>query len=160
MLAALRTLTQGGHTHLWLAFMARAAQTWVVPFRREIIALVHHVVSDVHTRLSCWRNRSGWYQYISTNMNKTPECYQTGLFCTSLAEEGEFFVAVFGVPAVQAPLVHALDLKALQLGTEHVILGWVRLAEISQTLRRQKHLHGPCEEQTDGWGNGFKRPQM
>lgn len=88
------------------------------------------------------------------------ECNQKRLFCTSLAEEGEFFVAVFGVPAVQAPLVHALDLKALQLGTEHVILGWVRPAEISQTLRRQKHLHGPCEEQTAAWGNSFKRPQM
>lgn len=79
--------------------------------------------------------------------------HQTGLIClyagrTSLAEEGEFFVAVFRVPAVQAPLVHALDLKALQLGAKHVILRRVRLAEVSQTLRRQKHLHGPCEEQT------------
>lgn len=69
---------------------------------------------------------------------------------TSLAEEGEFLVAVLCVPAVQASLVHALNLKALKLGTEHVVLGGVRLAEVSQTLRRKKHLHGSCEEQTDG----------
>lgn len=63
---------------------------------------------------------------------------------TSLAEEREFLVAVFGMPAVQASLVHALNLKALQLGTEHVVLGGVGLAEVSQTLRRKKHLDGSC----------------
>lgn len=56
MLATLRTFTQRGHTHLRLAVMARAAQTGVVPFGREIIALVHHVVFDVNASLSCREN--------------------------------------------------------------------------------------------------------
>lgn len=87
---------------------------------------------------------------LSFNAIKQGSSVYTPPIRTSLAEEGKFFVAVFRMPAVQAPLVHALNLKALQLGTEHVILGRVRLTEVSQTLRRQKHLHGPCEEQADG----------
>lgn len=60
---------------------------------------------------------------------------------TPLAEEGELLVAVLGVPAVKTPLVHAFDLKALQLGAEDAVLGWGRLSEIGQALRRQKNLH-------------------
>ena len=60
---------------------------------------------------------------------------------TPLAEEGELLVAVLSVPAVQASLVHALDLKALQLGAEDVVLGGRRLPEVGETLGWQKHLH-------------------
>ena len=52
VLASLRALTQRRHTHLRLAIVARAAQTRVVTLRREVVALGHHVVLDVHTRLS------------------------------------------------------------------------------------------------------------
>lgn len=52
VLAALRTLAQRRHAHLGLAIVARAAQARVVPFRGEVVALVHHVVLDVHARLS------------------------------------------------------------------------------------------------------------
>lgn len=60
---------------------------------------------------------------------------------TPLAEEGELLVAVLGVPAVKTPLVHAFDLKALQLGAEDVVLGWGGLSEIGQAFRWQKNLH-------------------
>lgn len=53
VLAALRTLTQRGHTHLGLAVVTRAAQTRVVPLRREVVALVYNIVFYVHTRLPC-----------------------------------------------------------------------------------------------------------
>lgn len=54
VLAALRTLTQRSHTHLRLSVMTRAAQTRVVPFRGEVVALVNDVVFYIHTRLPCW----------------------------------------------------------------------------------------------------------
>lgn len=99
------------------------------------------------------------YQNISTNRMLASRVFcESAAGRTSLAEEGEFFVAVFGVPAVQASLVHALDLKALQLGTEYIILGGVPLAQISQTLRRQKHLHGPCEDESRYYREQFQTP--
>ena len=61
---------------------------------------------------------------------------------TPFAEEGELLVAVLSVPTVQAPLVHVLDLEALKLGTEHVVLSGGRVLEVGQALRRQEHLHG------------------
>lgn len=64
---------------------------------------------------------------------------------TPLAQEGELLVAVLGVPAVKAALVHTLDLKALQLGTEDVVLGRRCLSKVSQALWRQEHLHQPCK---------------
>lgn len=67
----------------------------------------------------------------------------TGRKCvrTPLAQKRELLVAVLSVPAVQASFVHAFDLKALQLGTEDIVLGGGGLPEVRQTLRRQKHLH-------------------
>lgn len=53
VLAALRPLAQRRHAHLRLAVVTRAAQTRVVALRREVVALVHHVVLDVHARLPC-----------------------------------------------------------------------------------------------------------
>lgn len=53
VLAALRTLTQRGHTHLRLAVMTRAAQTRVVPLRCEVVALVYNVVFYIHACLPC-----------------------------------------------------------------------------------------------------------
>lgn len=55
VLAALRTLTQRGHAHLRLAIMTRAAQTRVVSFRGEVVALVYNIVLYVHTCLPCWK---------------------------------------------------------------------------------------------------------
>lgn len=49
---------------------------------------------------------------------------------TPLAEKGELLVAVLGVPAVQASLVHAFDLKTLQQGAEDIVLGGRGLPKI------------------------------
>ena len=57
LLATLRPLTQGGHAHLGLPAVAGAAQARVVPLGGEVEAFVHHVVLDVHTRLTCDRHR-------------------------------------------------------------------------------------------------------
>lgn len=67
-----------------------------------------------------------------------------GFARTSLAEEGELLVAVFGVPAVQPSLVHAFDLEALQLGAEDVVLAGRRFTQVGETLRWQEDLHGAC----------------
>lgn len=56
VLAALRALTQRGHTHLRFAVMTRAAQTRVVPFGGEVVTLVYNIVFYVHACLSCWEN--------------------------------------------------------------------------------------------------------
>ena len=56
LLAALRPLAQCGHTHLRLPAVAGAAQARVVPFGGEVEAFVHHIVLDVHTRLTCDRH--------------------------------------------------------------------------------------------------------
>lgn len=62
---------------------------------------------------------------------------------TPLAQERELLVAVLGMPAVKAALVHALDLEALQLGTEYVVLSGRCLSKFSQALRGEEHLHRP-----------------
>lgn len=88
--------------------------------------------------------------------------YMTGTFLmtkwahTPLAEKRELLVAVLGVPAVQTSFIHAFDLKALQLGTEDVVLGGRRLPKIGQILRWQKHLHRPCR----GKKNSFQALQQ
>ena len=60
-------------------------------------------------------------------------------------------MAVLGVPAVQAPLVHALALEALQLAAEHVVLhGRALLGEAGQAVGGQEGLHQP-------WGGKHSR---
>lgn len=53
MIAALRSLTQRRHTHLWLAVMTCAAQTRVVSLRGEVVALVYDIVFYVNACLPC-----------------------------------------------------------------------------------------------------------
>ena len=60
---------------------------------------------------------------------------------TPLAEKGELLFTLLSVPAVKTPLVHAFDLKALQLRAEDAVLGRGGLPEIGQALGRQKNLH-------------------
>lgn len=139
VLAALRPLAQRRHAHLRLAVVTRAAQTRVVALWREVVALVHHVVLDVHARLPCGekQQQSGLCVRVWSVLGGA-----VGIARTSLAEEGELLVAVLGVPAVQPSLVHALDLEALQLGAEDVVLAGRRLPQVGETLRGQEDLHG------------------
>lgn len=139
VLAALRTLAQRRHAHLWLAVVTRAAQTRVVPLWREVVALVHNVIFYIHTSLPCEEERNRQDQVSRTFLEEEED--KRAL--TPLAEEGELLVTVLSVPAVEASLIHALDLKALQLGTEDVVLGGRRLPKIGETLRWEKHLHRP-----------------
>lgn len=53
VLAALWPLTQRGDAHLRLAVMTRAAETRVVSFGGEVVALVYDIVFYIHTRLPC-----------------------------------------------------------------------------------------------------------
>lgn len=59
VLTPLRTLAQRCHAHLRLAVMTGAAQARVVPLRREVVALVYHVVLYVHAGLPCQRRGGG-----------------------------------------------------------------------------------------------------
>lgn len=57
---------------------------------------------------------------LSENRKQKTEKFQSAH--TPLAEKGELLVAILSMPAVQASFIHAFDLKALQLGTEDVVL--------------------------------------
>lgn len=59
VLTSLGALAQRRHAHLRLAVVTRAAQTRVVPLGCEVVALVHHVVLNVHARLSCREEKGG-----------------------------------------------------------------------------------------------------
>lgn len=59
VLAALRALAQRRHAHLRLAVVTRAAQAGVVPLRREVVALVDHVVLYVDAGLPCRGEEEG-----------------------------------------------------------------------------------------------------
>lgn len=119
--------------------MTGTAQTRVVPLWCEVVALIYDVVLYVHASLSC---RGGEKGGVSTRVGNDKTCDGGKKWApTPLAEEGELLVAVLGVPAVKTPLVHAFDLKALQLGAEDAVLVWGGLSEIGQAFRRQKNLH-------------------
>lgn len=120
VLAALRPLAQRRHAHLGLAVVTRAAQARVVSFRGEVVALVHDVVFDVHAGLPCEHETKEMVEAVPSRHVGQQTCRKRAH--TPLAQEGELFVAVLSVPAVQASVVHALQLKALQLSAEDVVL--------------------------------------
>lgn len=141
VLTPLRTLAQRRHAHLRLAIVTGAAQTGVVALRREVVALVYHVVLYVDAGLPCRKERRRQQRAEDAGAGGDEERART-----ALAEKGELLVAVLGVPAVETPFVHALDLKALQLGTEDAVLAGGGLPKVCQALGRQENLHRSCSK--------------